>query len=177
MNCEASPRTAERLGPTQSAVSHALGRLRRELDDPLFLRSGNGLRPTARADEIALAIREGLRQLRGALTSPTFDPALASRRFTIAAGAYFCTLLVPQLVQRLRQEAPEVTLHIVPIAETLISSMDRGAVDLALAGYIGMPRRFVQEPMHPEERFGLPPSITPWRILLLIRSVSPKLRR
>jgi len=92
-----------------------------------------------------------LRQLRGALTSPIFEPALASRRFTIAAGAYFWALLVPQLVQRLGQEAPDVALRFVPIAETLISSMYRGAVDLALAGYIAMPRRFVEAPMHTEE--------------------------
>jgi len=118
---------------------------------PAFLRSANGSQPTERADEIAQAIREGLRQLRGALTSPIFEPALASRRFTIAAGAYFWALLVPQLVQRLGQEAPDVALRFVPIAETLISSMYRGAVDLALAGYIAMPRRFVEAPMHTEE--------------------------
>jgi len=144
-------RAAERLGLTQSAVSHALTRLRRELDDPLFLRSANGLQPTARAEEIAPGIREGLRQLRGALASPLFAPPHAARRFTIAAGAYFCTLLVPALVERMRREAPGVTLHIVPIAETLVSSLDRGTIDLALTGYVSLPPRFVEETLYVEE--------------------------
>ena len=144
-------RAAERLGLTQSAVSHALGRLRRELGDPLFLRSANGLQPTARAEEIAPGVREGLRQLRGALAAPLFDPAQAARRFTIAAGTYFCTLLVPMLVERLRREAPGVTLHIVPITETLVSSLDRGTIDLALAGYISLPKRFFEERLYVEE--------------------------
>ena len=144
-------RAAERLSLTQSAVSHALGRLRRALDDPLFLRSANGLQPTARAAEIAPKVREGLRQLRGALASPLFAPASATRRFTIAAGTYFCTLLVPMLVERLRCEAPGVTLHIVPITETLVSALDRGTIDLALAGYFSLPPRFVEEALYVEE--------------------------
>ena len=144
-------RGAARLGLTQSAVSHALGRLRRELGDPLFLRSADGLQPTARAEQIAVGVREGLRQLRGALASPSFDPAQASRRFTLAGGAYFCTLLVPVLVERMRREAPGVTLRIVPLAESLFSSLDRGTIDIAFAGDIVMPPRFVEEPLYVEE--------------------------
>ena len=144
-------RAAERLGLTQSAVSHALGRLRLTLNDPLFLRSAGGLQPTKRAEEIAPGIREGLRQLRGALAAPVFDPAQAVRRFTIAAGAYFCNLLIPMLVERLRREAPGVTVHIVPITETLVSSLDRGTIDLALAGYVSLPKRFVEETLFVEQ--------------------------
>ena len=144
-------RAAERLGLTQSAVSHALGRLRLALDDPLFLRSASGLQPTKRAEEIAPGIREGLRQLRGALATPVFDPAKAVRRFTIAAGAYFCNLLIPTLVERLRRAAPGVTVHIVPITETLVSSLDRGTIDLALAGYVTLPKRFVEEALFVEQ--------------------------
>jgi DNA-binding transcriptional LysR family regulator len=144
-------RAAERLGLTQPAVSHALGRLRAELGDPLFLRGANGLQPTARAEEIAPGIREGLRQLRGALSPPAFDPMQANRRFTIAAGAYFCTLLVPLLVERLRREAPGVTLHIVQTTEALVSSMDQGTVDIVLAGYLQMPTRFVEEFLFQED--------------------------
>ena len=144
-------RAAERLGLTQSAVSHALRRLRSALDDPLFLRSASGLQPTKRAEEIAPGIREGLRQLRGALAAPMFDPAHAARRFTIAAGAYFCNLLIPTLVERLRREAPGVTLHIVPITETLVTSFDRGTIDLALAGYVSLPKRFIEEALFVED--------------------------
>ena len=60
-------RAAGKLGLTQSAVSHALRRLRDALDDPVFVRAPGGLQPTARAIEIAPGVREGLAQLRGAL--------------------------------------------------------------------------------------------------------------
>src|SRR3569623_925529 len=99
-------RTAERLGLTQSAISHALGRLRQAFGDPLFVRHPTGLQPTARAIEIAPGIREGLAQLQQALAPSPFDPATANRRFRINAGAYFCALLVPELIARARKLAP-----------------------------------------------------------------------
>ena len=104
-------RAAGKLGLTQSAVSHALARLRNALDDPLFVRAPGGLQPTARALEIAPGVREGLAQLRGALSPTEFDPATASRTFTLAAGSYFCVLLVPELIARVRAAAPDVVLR------------------------------------------------------------------
>ena len=92
--------TAERLNLTQSAISHALGRLRQAFGDPLFIRHPGGLQPTARAMEIAPGIREGLAQLQEALAPTPFDPATARRRFRITAGGYFCAVLVPELIAR-----------------------------------------------------------------------------
>jgi DNA-binding transcriptional LysR family regulator len=142
---------AGRLGLTQSAVSHALGRLRTLIGDPLFVRSPGGLRPTARAEEIAPGIREGLVQLRGALDPPDFVPARATRRFTIATGSYFCELLVPRLVERLQIEAPGVSLRVVPITETMDRALDRGTVDLVLGGTVKAAARFLEETLFDEE--------------------------
>jgi DNA-binding transcriptional LysR family regulator len=144
-------RAAERLHLTQSAVSHALGRLRGVLGDPLFVRSPGGLRPTARAEEIAPGIREGLARLRGALSPPDFDPAHASRRFTIATGSYFCDLVVPRLVEQLQADAPNVALRVVPITDTLDHELDRGVVDLVLGGAIKAAARFIEEPLFDEQ--------------------------
>jgi DNA-binding transcriptional LysR family regulator len=144
-------RAADRLGLTQSAISHALGRLRRALDDPLFLRGPSGLQASARAEEIAPGIREGLLQLRSALAPPEFDPATATRRFAIAGGTYFCVLLIPTLVERLRREAPGVSLRIVPAAEGIAGLLDRGTIDLALGGTVEVPARFVVENLYDEE--------------------------
>ena len=125
-------RAADRLGLTQSAISHALGRLRRTVDDPLFVRQPGGLQPTARALEIAPGVRQGLTQLRGALSPLPFDPATAVRRFRISAGSYFCALLVPDLAARARARAPGISFSIVAPASDLLASLDEGAVDLAL---------------------------------------------
>lgn len=144
-------RAAERLNLTQSAVSHALGRLRALLGDPLFVRSPGGLRPTARAEEIAPGIRDGLARLRDALSPPDFDPARATRRFTIATGSYFCDLVVPRLVERLQAEAAGVALRVVPITDTLDHELDRGAVDLVLGGAIKAAARFIEQPLFDEQ--------------------------
>ncbi len=79
---------AGELGLTQSAVSHAVGRLRDVFDDPLFVRSGPGVEPTARALEIALPIGRALDAVRSAVRSggPSSPPPRtafsASRRST-----------------------------------------------------------------------------------------------
>src|SRR5258708_2579886 len=96
-------RAGDRLGLSQSAVSHALGRLRQVLGDPLFVRRAGGVEPTSRALEIGPALHTALRQLQEALAPSGFVPSTAERRFTLAAGTYACTILVPALVERLHQ--------------------------------------------------------------------------
>ena len=92
-------RAGVRLGLTQSAVSHALNRLRHMPDDELFVRGPDGMRPTARAVEIAPRLRQGLDQLQHALGArPRSSPAETQRRFTIAASAYVTTTLMPAAV-------------------------------------------------------------------------------
>lgn len=130
-----------RLGLTQSAVSHALGRLRTSIGDPLFVRAPGGLQPTARAIEIAPGVREGLAQLRTALSPSTFDPATAERRFTIAAGSYFCALLIPRLLARARRDAPGVSFRVQPLGGELLVDLDEGTVDLALGAFTRVPKR------------------------------------
>src|SRR5476649_1343687 len=98
-------RAGARLGLTQSAVSHALGRLRYALQDPLFVRGPDGMRPTARGQEIAPRLREGLHQLQLALAPAQFVPADTNRRFTIAASGYVCTVLIPLVIPAFRLAA------------------------------------------------------------------------
>jgi DNA-binding transcriptional LysR family regulator len=144
-------RAADRLGLTQSAVSHALGRLRRTVGDPLFVRWPGGLQPTARALEIAPGIRQGLAQLRGALSPLPFDPATAARRFRISAGSYFCALLVPDLAARARARAPGLSFTIVAPGPDLLSALDEGTIDLALGAFGKAPPRLVGETLFREE--------------------------
>lgn len=144
-------RAAAHLGVTQPAVSHALARLRKVLDDPLFLRTQTGLQPTARAEQIAGGVRRGLFQLHDALAPAAFDPAVAERHFTIAAGSYFCTMLIPMLIERIRQESRGIAVRIVQTGEALFPMLDRGMLDLALGGVIDAPSRIVVEPIYKEK--------------------------
>src|SRR5919108_4442051 len=74
-------RAAERLNLSASAVSHGLRRLRRLLNDPLFLRTPKGVVPTARATELAEPIADILARIRRVMaTAPSFDPSTSTRR-------------------------------------------------------------------------------------------------
>lgn len=144
-------RAAGRLSLTQSAVSHALGRLRRAMDDPLFVRHPGGLQPTAHAIEIAPGISEGLVQLRQALAPAPFDPGQANRRFKISAGAYFSALLVPDLMARARHLAPHVSFTILSPGPDLLPSLDAGMIDVALGGFGRVPSRLIVQPLFSED--------------------------
>src|SRR2546426_7961391 len=91
-------RAGERLGLSQSAISHALNRLRYILNDELFVRVSDGMRPTPRASDIAPRLREGLLQLQLALAAPEFVPERTDRRFTITCREYIVTVLIPRLI-------------------------------------------------------------------------------
>jgi DNA-binding transcriptional LysR family regulator len=77
-------RAARRIGLSQPAFSNAIGRLRSRLQDPLFVRTAQGMRPTPRAEQLADPIRSALAQLRQTFEAPnTFDPSASTRRFRI----------------------------------------------------------------------------------------------
>lgn len=107
-------RAAQRLDLTQSAVSHALERLRAIAGDPLFVRNGRGIVATAHAGLLVERARVLLDGLRGFSQAAGFEPARWSGRLTVAANDLQRDLLLPPLLRRLRQEAPALTLRVLP---------------------------------------------------------------
>ena len=105
---------AHALGVTQSAVSHQLDRLRAITGDALFVKSGRGIVPTARAESLALQAQELLTQLQGFVHHGAFEPSRLTQCFTIAANDLQRDLLLPGLLSRLQAQAPGVTLRVVP---------------------------------------------------------------
>ena len=87
----------DKIGLSQPAVSAALGRLRRSLGDPLFVRSGTGLEPTDYAMAIAGPVAIALEQLETALEPASFDPATAKTDYVIVSNDFFASLLMPRL--------------------------------------------------------------------------------
>lgn len=106
-------RAAQRLGVTQSAVSHLLDKLRAIVGDPLFVKSGRGIVATAQAELLAGRARVLLDELRAFSTAAGFEPARLTACFTVAANDLQRDLLVPALLRRLRAEAPGVTLRVI----------------------------------------------------------------
>ncbi|MAZ88649.1 MAG: hypothetical protein CL693_13495 [Cellvibrionaceae bacterium] len=103
-------RTAEMLGIGQPAVSHALNRLREELRDPLFVRSGRGFKPTPHALEIVERVNRVMRLMDSLPLSLAFDPAKAQGQLVIGANEYQRDLLLPQLHAQLRRQAPQLRI-------------------------------------------------------------------
>ena len=109
-------RAAARLFLTQSAVSHALARLREVLGDPLFVRIPSGLRPTERAHRLAPRLRVALAEIRSMAANPTFDPAKTRQRFIISGAHNLRALIVPGLIALACRSAPGITLQIVNVS-------------------------------------------------------------
>lgn len=138
-------RAGARLGLSQSAVSHALGRLRYALSDELFVRDPRGLKPTPRALEIGPQVHSALVQLQAAFAPPTFDPATTERRFALMAGSYGCAVLAPRLVEVMARDAPRAELAIVEFGLNLVDQLDARKVDFILGARIPAPPRVAQE--------------------------------
>lgn len=124
---------AERLGVTQSAVSHLLDKLRAITGDPLFVKRGRGIVPTARAEALAQPARDLLRQMQRFAQGAEFDPSAWQAELTLAANDFQRDLLLPALAARLRLAAPGVTLRIVPSGAPSAELLRSDACQLAIS--------------------------------------------
>jgi DNA-binding transcriptional LysR family regulator len=124
------------LGLSQSAMSHALARLRSAFKDPLFVRLPRGLQPTPVANEVAPALTEALRMIRGSLERKTFDAAQSTRIFNLAMGDIAEVVQLPHLVHELRSSAPHVRLNTTQITGPRVrDALGAGEVDVATGDY------------------------------------------
>ena len=157
-------RAAERMNLTPSAVSHGLGRLRRLLNDPLFLRTPKGVVPTARAVELAATIADILAQTRRIVSaSAPFDPATSTRCFTIGAPDAVSAVMLPPLLAGLKAAAPSIDLRLrqllPPIQsrefdrawEPVLAELETRAVDIAIVPLKQVPARFVAHTLFEED--------------------------
>jgi len=125
-------RAAERLGRTQSAVSHSLSRLRSQLGDPLLIKGGVRMQPTAIALDLIEQTRPMLRGIQRVLSPRyVFDPATSQRVFRIAAPDFMLTVFA-QLLSRLRGEAPGVSTEWTAPREPTLLDVAEGQIDVAI---------------------------------------------
>jgi DNA-binding transcriptional LysR family regulator len=127
-------RAAQRVGVTQSAMSHALRRLRELFDDALLVRGRSGMALTPRAEALVMPLRSGLTTLGRALTQPArFEPATSRRAFRLATPDLFDVLVIPPLLERIRDIAPGVDIAVLPAnPRTQDGRLETGELDLAI---------------------------------------------
>lgn len=142
-------RAATALGVAQPALSKTLAKLRHYFGDPLFVRSGNRMEPTARALDLASGVRRLLddaTMLRS--RHQAFDPASSDRTFTFSGVDSGLVRMLPPLLAHLEAHAPGIRLRVAPIElEELESALETGHVDFALGSFTGLSKRIRREPL------------------------------
>ncbi|MGV3652764.1 MAG: LysR family transcriptional regulator [Noviherbaspirillum sp.] len=127
-------RAAEMLALSQPAASHGLSRLRTLLGDPLFARVAGGVKPTAKAERLALAIQSALALIDQALSdADSFDPASSTQVFRFHMSDIAEVRFLPDMMRSLSRAAPGVRVecHVVPQAQ-IAAALDAGSIDFAI---------------------------------------------
>lgn len=134
-------RAAQKLGLSQSAVSHSLNRLRSYFDDPLFVKVGARMAPTHRAESMHAAVADVVSTVQSQiLVSARFEPATARRVFTLSMTDMGELVFLPSLLERFNRIAPGCSLRTmqVPI-EQIDGLLASGEADLALGSIRAAP--------------------------------------
>jgi len=158
---------ARRLGLSQSAVSHALSRLRMLFGDPLFVREPHGLAPTRHALALAPQIDALLEGMRGALRlADAFVPGSSERGFRIGAPDHLATLIAPPLLRTFTRDAPRARFAFSQrLGQEALDALQRDELDLALGRFASRAEGFVIERLFDD------------RYCLVARRGHPRLRK
>jgi DNA-binding transcriptional LysR family regulator len=131
---------AEQTGMRQSSMSGALKRLRTALNDPLFVKCGAGMAPTALALELAGPVQTSLSQITGALAArELFDPVTSKRRFVLYMSDTAQLVFLPSLLEAMRREAPDVEMQTCQCdIRQANRMMAEGGIDLAVGFFLNI---------------------------------------
>jgi DNA-binding transcriptional LysR family regulator len=139
-------RAADQLGLSQPAMSNGLRRLRDLFDDPLLVRTSDGMTPTERAEELRPVVRGLLATVDKAVQPRTdFDAKSARRVFRIMASDYAESTLMPRILLKLRESAPGITLDIMTPSDVSFQDVEQGKVDMAINRFDALPQSFHQK--------------------------------
>jgi len=136
-------RAATVLGVAQPALSKTLAKLRRYFADPLFVRAGHRMEPTAKALELAGAVHallDDATMLRA--RHRPFDPKTSTRIFSFSVIDAGLVHLLPPLLSHLEAHAPGVRLRVTPMEfEELETALEAGHLDFAMGSFRSRSKR------------------------------------
>jgi DNA-binding transcriptional LysR family regulator len=138
-------RAAESLGISQPAMSNGLQRLRKLFNDPLLVRTSNGMSPTERAERLQPLVREIVMSVEKAVESEQeFEPARATRVFRISVSDYTESTLVPHLLRYMRSRAPNITLDFLTPSDVTFEDLEHSHVDMVINRFDSLPESLHQ---------------------------------
>ncbi len=139
-------KAASQLGLTQPAMSNGLRRLRELFEDPILIRTSEGMTPTERALALQPIVRDVLATIDKAVQPQTeFTAADSTRVFRIMASDYAESTLIPQLLRHLREVAPGIILDIMTPSDVSFLDVEQGKVDMVINRFDSMPQSFHQK--------------------------------
>jgi DNA-binding transcriptional LysR family regulator len=142
---------AARLDLTQPTVSHSLARLRDAYGDRLFVRSGQGLAPTARSEQLFEQLAESLSIIDASLEEQRpFEPSTSSRRYRLAMSDIGALYFVPPLLRRFQQVAPRLQMEVAQHGEGVLEELAAGRLDVAIGNLPGLATSTRSEPLFRE---------------------------
>ena len=149
-------RAALELGMTQSAVSHALNRIRNYFDDPVLIRNGRQMVLSPFAERVAGELQEILNNIHGLkLLKPEFDPFVSKQSFKIGLPEYLAIRYMSELTKVISDLAPHIHITTVNInKQTGLGVLDKGGVDLIIGHFQGVPKKFRQQTLFVEDFVG-----------------------
>ena len=127
-------RVAQQVGLTQQAVSGQLGKLREVFNDRLFLRKSNGLVPTPYAEQLGSKIDQALQGVEQLFAPESFKPELIEGTYVIAATDYAQQVVLPEVIAKMRQQAPNLKIIIQDLdIDKLSDALTVGKTNLVIA--------------------------------------------
>lgn len=139
-------RAASRLNITQPAMSNGLKRLRTLFNDPILVRTSDGMVPTERARSLAPVIRKILLELEEALQGEEeFNEKNSQRVFRIMASDYAASTLFPSLLRKINKLAPNITIDFMTPSDVTFHDVEAGRIDMAINRFDELPQSFHQK--------------------------------
>ena len=138
-------KAAEMMGISQPAMSNSLRRLRKYFNDPILVRTSDGMTPTPRALELKPIVRKTVSMAEMAMQpKEKFKPTKSSRIFRIMASDYTEVTLLPAVLNMLRAQAPGIRLDIMTPSDVSFYDVEQGKVDLIINRFDTLPQSFHQ---------------------------------
>ncbi|GAB5487495.1 MAG: LysR family transcriptional regulator [Parasphingorhabdus sp.] len=144
-------RAAQRMNITQPAMSHALARLRKQFDDPLFVRTARGLVPTARTEDLMQSLTTVLSGVEALFAPESFDPAHAEGMMRIETHDFIATGFLAEPIRKIQSGAPGVTIDIRTIGKRSYDRLESHDADLIVASGLQAKPHFMQQTLVAED--------------------------
>ncbi len=129
-------KSAELLGQNQPTISTWLKRIRDKVNDPLFVRTSEGMVPTPRGEFVVCRAREILESMNQIIDAQQFDPSTSTRTFRMSVPDGAQTTLLPNLLRAIFRDAPNASFEALPLDKRTPQLLEKGEADLAFGGFV-----------------------------------------